>query len=230
LISYVRTLKRIREDKTNYRKRSAILIGRHLFVAVRVSDQNVVAQVLKPTPTGDIVIASAHSRELSKQHGWKGAFNNLPACYLTGMLLGKKALEKEINTAILYIGKNHFTSRIGACTKGIVDAGVNMPVSGESLPDEERISGHHIAEYSRTLKENQEEYNSRFSAILKNGLKPEDYPLHFEEIKSKISGKPAEKAMPKKAGKEASSTTKEEKGKRKKKEANSEKGGKRKEK
>ncbi|HET6779653.1 MAG TPA: 50S ribosomal protein L18 [Nitrososphaera sp.] len=225
-MSYVRTLKRIREDKTNYRKRSAILIGRHLFVTVRVSDQNVVAQVLKPTPTGDIVIASAHSRELSK-HGWKGAFNNLPACYLTGMLLGKKALAKEINTAILYIGKNHFTSRVGACTKGIVDAGVNMPVSGESLPAEERISGHHIAEYSRTLKGNQEEYNSRFSAILKNGLKPEDYPLHFEEIKSKISGKPAEKAMPKKAGKEA--PTKEEKGKRKKK-TNSEKGGRRKEK
>jgi large subunit ribosomal protein L18 len=224
-LTYVRTLKRIREDKTNYRKRSAILIGRHLFITVRVSDQNVVAQVLKPTPTGDIVIASAHSRELAKR-GWKGAFNNLPACYLTGMLLGKKALEKQINTAVLYIGKNHFTSRVGACTKGIVDAGVSMPVSGESLPDEERISGHHIAEYSRTLKENQEEYNSRFSAILKNGLKPEDYPLHFEEIKSKISGKPAEKAMPKKAEKEASS--KEEKGKGKK--TNSEKGGERKEK
>jgi large subunit ribosomal protein L18 len=224
-LTYVRTLKRIREDKTNYRKRSAILIGRHLFITVRVSDQNVVAQVLKPTPTGDIVIASAHSRELAKR-GWKGAFNNLPACYLTGMLLGTKALEKQINTAVLYIGKNHFTSRVGACTKGIVDAGVSMPVSGESLPDEERISGHHIAEYSRTLKENQEEYNSRFSAILKNGLKPEDYPLHFEEIKSKISGKPAEKAMPKKAEKEASS--KEEKGKGKK--TNSEKGGERKEK
>jgi large subunit ribosomal protein L18 len=208
-LTYVRTLKRIREDKTNYRKRSAILIGRHLFVTIKVSDQNVTARVLKPTPTGDIVIASAHSRELSK-HGWKGTFNNLPACYLTGMLLGKKAVEKELNTAVLYIGKNHFTSRVGACAKGIVDAGVSMPVSGESLPDGERISGYHIAEYSRTLKEDLEKYNSRFSAILKNGLKPEDYPSHFEEIKSKISGKPAEKAMPKKTEKEA--LTREEKG------------------
>ena len=34
---------------------------------------------------------------------------------------------------------------------------------------------------------------------MKNGLKPEDYPSHYEEIKSKISGKPAEKAMSKKA-------------------------------
>jgi large subunit ribosomal protein L18 len=223
-LTYIHTLKRIREDKTNYRKRSAILIGRHLFVTVRISDQNVAAQVLKPTPTGDIVIASAHSRELA-EHGWKGTFNNLPACYLTGMLLGKKAMQKEIDAAVLYIGKNHFTSRVGACMKGIVDAGVSMPVSTESLPDEDRISGHHIAEYSHTLKEDEKEYNLRFSAILKNGLKPEDYPSHFEEIKSRISGEPVEKAMSKKAAKEATAkkgrakekkhTTKEKRSQRK---------------
>ena len=201
-MTYVHTLKRIREDKTNYRKRSAILIGRHLFVTVRISDQNVSAQLLKPTPTGDVVITSAHSRELA-QHGWKGAFNNLPACYLTGMLLGKKGIQKGINAAVLYIGNNHFTSRIAACVKGIVDAGVSMPVSKESLPEGDRISGHHIAEYSYTLKENEEAYNSRFSAILKNGMRPEDYPSHFEEIRSRISDKPAEKTMSKKAEKEA---------------------------
>ncbi len=197
-MTYVQTLKRIREDKTNYRKRAAILIGRHSFVTVKVSDQNVAAQVLKPTPTGDIVIASAHSRELEKQ-GWKGALNNLPACYLTGMIVAKKALEKGVKNAVLYIGKDHFTSRVAACMKGILDGGVSMPVSEESLPDQERITGKHIADYAGTLKENQEEYNSRFSAILKNGLSPEAYPSHFQEIKSKLSGKPAEKPAPKKA-------------------------------
>jgi large subunit ribosomal protein L18 len=186
-LTYVQTLKRIRSDKTNYRKRAALLIGRHSFVTVKVSDQNVAAQVLKPTPTGDIVIASAHSRELAKQD-WKGAFNNLPACYLTGLLMGKKTLEKGVKNAVLYIGKDHFTSRVAACLKGIVDSGVTMPVSEESLPLEERITGRHIAKYASTLKEDQEEYNSRFSAILKNGLKPEDYPTHFEEVRSKISG------------------------------------------
>jgi large subunit ribosomal protein L18 len=216
-LTYIHTLKRIREDKTNYRKRSAILIGRHLFVTIRISDQNVAAQVLRPTPTGDIVIASAHSRELV-EHAWKGAFNNLPACYLTGMLLGKKAIEKEINAAVLYIGNNHFTSRVAACMKGIVDAGVSMPISKESLPDQDRISGHHIAEYSRALKEDEEEYNSRFSAILKNGLRPEDYPSHFEEIKSRISGKPAEKVISMKAAEEP--PAKEEKAKEKKKKKN----------
>jgi large subunit ribosomal protein L18 len=186
-LTYVQTLKRIRSDKTNYRKRAALLIGRHSFVTVKVSDQNVAAQVLKPTPTGDIIIASAHSRELAKQD-WKGAFNNLPACYLTGLLMGKKTLEKGVKNAVLYIGKDHFTSRVAACLKGIVDSGVTMPVSEESLPLEERITGRHIAKYASTLKEDQEEYNSRFSAILKNGLKPEDYPTHFEEVRSKISG------------------------------------------
>jgi large subunit ribosomal protein L18 len=119
------------------------------------------------------------------------------------MLLGKKAIQNGINAAVLYIGNNHFTSRIAACVKGIVDAGVSMPVSKESLPEEDRISGHHIAEYSHTLKENEEAYNSRFSAILKNGMRPEDYPSHFEEIRSRISGKPAEKTTSKKAEKEA---------------------------
>jgi large subunit ribosomal protein L18 len=201
-LPYVQTLKRIRSDKTNYRKRAALLIGRHSFVTVKVSDQNVAAQVLKPTPTGDIVIASAHSRELAKQD-WKGAFNNLPACYLTGLLMGKKTLEKGVKNAVLYIGKDHFTSRVAACLKGIVDSGVTMPVSEESLPPEERITGRHIAKYASTLKEDQEEYNSRFSAILKNGLKPEDYPTHFEEVRSKISGNgKAAEPKPKKAEEE----------------------------
>ncbi len=206
-MTYVHTLKRIRNDKTNYRRRAALLIGRRSFITVKVSDQNVVAQVLKPTSTGDIVIASAHSRELAKQ-GWKGGLNNLPACYLTGMLAAKKALGKGVNSAVLYIGKDHFTSRVAACMKGIVDGGVNMPVSEESLPVQERISGQHIADYAGTLKENQEEYNSRFSAILKNGLKPEDYPSHFEKIKSKLSGKPTEKPTPKE---EVASAPKEKK-------------------
>lgn len=231
-MTYVHTLKRIRTDKTNYHKRAAILIGRHSFVTVKVSDQNVATQVIKPTPTGDVVLVSAHSRELAKQ-GWKGAFNNLPACYLTGLLIGKKALEKGVKNAVLYIGKDHFTSRVAACLKGIVDSGVNMPVSEESLPDEERISGQHIAEYAGTLKENQEEYNSRFSALLKNGLNPEDYPSHFEEVKTKITGKASEKPAKKaqteeekeeKAASKEKKAPKEKKEKAPKKEAKEEKG------
>lgn len=195
-MTFVHTLKRIRSDKTNYRKRAAIIIGRHSFATVRVTDQNVSAQVIKTTPTGDLVVASAHSHELAK-HGWKGSTNNLPACYLTGLLLGKKALEKGTAKAVLYIGKEHFTTRVAACAKGIADSGVNMPISEESVPDEERIAGQHIADYANSLKSDEQEYKSRFSAVLKNGLKPEEYPAHFEEVRAKISGKPAEPRVPK---------------------------------
>ncbi|MER3407388.1 MAG: 50S ribosomal protein L18 [Nitrososphaera sp.] len=192
-MTFVRTLKRIRLDKTNYRKRAAVIIGRHSFVTVKVTDQNVSAQMLRPTPTGDLVVASAHSRELAKQHGWKGSTNSLPACYLTGLLLGKKALEKGTDKAILYTGKDHFTTRVAACVKGIADAGVNIPMSDESFPDYDRLSGQHIAEYASALKaESQEAYNARFSALVKNGLAPEEYPAHFEEVRFKISGKAAE--------------------------------------
>jgi large subunit ribosomal protein L18 len=186
-MAYVHTLKRIRQRKTNYRKRSGILIGRRPFIITKISGQNISAQALKPTLTGDIVIASAHSRELIR-HGWKGSMNSMPACYLTGLLLGKKSIQKGATNAVLYTGNNPFTTKVAACLKGIVDSGINIPVSKESLPGDDRVSGKHIANYANLLKDSEEKYNSRFSALLKQGLRPEDYPVHFEEIRMKISG------------------------------------------
>jgi large subunit ribosomal protein L18 len=187
-MAYVHTLKRIRQRKTNYRKRSGILIGRRPFIITKISGQNISAQSLKPTLTGDIVIASAHSRELIR-HGWKGSMNSMPACYLTGLLLGKKTIERGATKAVLYTGNNPFTTKVAACLKGIVDSGIKIPVSKESLPSDDRVSGEHIANYAKLLKDSGEKYNSRFSALLKQGLRPEDYPVHFEEIRMRISGK-----------------------------------------
>jgi large subunit ribosomal protein L18 len=189
-MTYINTLKRIRQHKTNYRKRSAILIGRRPFITTKISSQNISAQTLQPTLTGDVVIASAHSRELI-QYGWKGSMNNMPACYLTGLLLGKKSMEKGSANAVLYTGNDAFTTRVAACLKGIVDSGINIPVSKESLPDKDRLSGKHIAEYANLLKDNPEKYNSRFSALIKQGLRPEEYPRHFEEIRIRILDKPS---------------------------------------
>jgi large subunit ribosomal protein L18 len=189
-LAYVHTLKRIRQRKTNYRKRSGILIGRRPFIITKISGQNISAQSLRPTLTGDIVIASAHSRELIR-HGWKGSMNSMPACYLTGLLLGKKSIQKGATNAILYTGNNPFTTKVAACLKGIVDSGINIPVSKESLPGDDRVSGKHIANYANLLKDSEEKYNSTFSALLKQGLRPEDYPVHFEEIRMRISGKSA---------------------------------------
>jgi large subunit ribosomal protein L18 len=194
-MTYNLTLKRNRQRKTNFRKRAALLLSRSSFIVAKISDQNISSQVLKPMINGDIVICSAHSRELRK-YGWKGSMNSLPACFLTGFLLGKKSVANAMNNAILYTGTDSFTSRVAACLKGIVAAGVNVPVSQENLPIDDRINGKHIAEYAKILKADEAKYNSIFSMLVKEGLNPEDYPSHFEATKHKISEDFSSKVKP----------------------------------
>ena len=184
-MTYHAVLRRNRQNRTNYRKRAALLLARRSFVSITISNQNVMAQVLKPSPIGDSVVTAVQSKELIK-YGWKGSMNGLPSCYLTGFLLGIKALKKATDGLILYTGNKSYTSGIAACMKGIVDAGVKIPLSESSLPSADRIRGSHIAQYAEILKQDSEKYNSQFSTILKNGCKPENYPAHFEETKSKI--------------------------------------------
>ncbi|MFZ0253522.1 MAG: 50S ribosomal protein L18 [Nitrososphaeraceae archaeon] len=182
---YTSTFRRIREKKTNYRKREKLLVGKKDFVTVNVSDQNISAQLIRPDLLGDKVMASVHSNELLS-YGWKGSRKNIPSCYLVGLLLGKKCLQKKISSAILYIGKRHFTTKIAACLKGLSEAGMEMPFSENILPSEDRIQGNHIADYAKKLKANDDVYKSRFSSNLGSGLEPEKYPSHFSEVKDKI--------------------------------------------
>jgi large subunit ribosomal protein L18 len=189
---YTSTLRRIRERKTNYRKREKLLIGKKDFVTVNVSDQNVSAQLIRPDLLGDKVMASVHSNELLS-YGWKGSRKNIPSCYLVGLLLGKKCLQKKITSAILYIGKRHFTTKIAACLKGLSEAGLEMPFSKDIIPSEERIQGNHIAEYAKKIKTNDDLYKSRFSSNLGLGLDPEKYPSHFSEVKDRIVNDKSEK-------------------------------------
>ncbi|MGE5683521.1 MAG: 50S ribosomal protein L18 [Nitrososphaerota archaeon] len=185
-MTYVHTLKRIREKKTNYHKRSSLLQSKQQFITVKLSNQNVLTQLLEPNIAGDKVIAFAHSTNL-EGFGWKGSNKSLPACYLTGLLLGKKASFKGIENAVLYTGRDTFTPRTAACLKGIIDGGIKVPSSEKSFPGEDRLSGEHISSYAFSLKGNKDQYMMRFSNIIKKGLEPENYKTHFEEIKNKIS-------------------------------------------
>ena len=189
---YSSTFRRIRERKTNYRKREKLLVGKKDFVTVNVSDENISAQLIRPELLGDKVMASVHSNELLS-YGWKGSRKNIPSCYLVGLLLGKKCLQKKISSAILYIGKRHFTTKIAACLKGLSEAGLELPFSESILPSEDRIQGNHIADYAKKLKANDDMYKSRFSSNLGSGLEPEKYPSHFSEVKDKIVHDKAEK-------------------------------------
>jgi large subunit ribosomal protein L18 len=189
---YNSTFRRIREGKTNYRKREKLLMGRKDFVTVNVTNQNVTAQLIRPNLQGDLVMASVHSNELLS-FGWKGSRKNIPSCYLVGLLLGKRCLKKKLSSAILYIGKRHFTTKIAACLKGLSEAGLELPFPEDIIPPEQRIQGSHIADYANSLKSNDALYKSRFSSNLGLGLEPEKYSSHFSEVKDRIVNEVYEK-------------------------------------
>ena len=142
-MAYSTILRRLREQKTNYKKRGTMLMGKRDFITVNITNENTLVQILKPGMTGDKVLASAHSRYLLEK-GWKGSRKSVPAAYLTGYLAGKKALSKGAKDAILYTGTRRYTQRMAAALKGVIDAGVVVPADAETFPPEERINGEHL--------------------------------------------------------------------------------------
>lgn len=166
--TYRMPFKRRREGKTDYKKRLKLLLSNKPRLVVRKSLKFIRAQVIEFSKEGDKTLVAASSQELKKL-GWKFAFDNLPSAYLTGLLVGKKALKKGIKEAVLDAGLYTSTkgSRVYAVTKGAVDAGLKIPISKEVLPTEERIRGVHIANYIKKFK---------------------DIPQVFDKIKADILG------------------------------------------
>ncbi len=143
-MAYSKILRRIREEKTNYKKRKIMLMGKRDFVTVQISNENTQVQIHKPEMAGDKIIASAHSRYLISK-GWKGSRKNIPAAYLTGYLAGKKAVGKGAKNALLYSGTRKYTQRMAAALKGVIDAGLEVAADSETFPPEKRIKGEHLS-------------------------------------------------------------------------------------
>jgi len=187
---YVPLLRRRREGVTDYRSRKKAITSQKPLLVIRVSNRNVSSQFVKPTVKGDIVLSATHSKELVKL-GWRGSTKSTPACYLLGLLAGKKALAAGVKEAVAYNGLVPFIrgSRISALVKGVVDSGVQVPVGEEAFPDSERLTGKSIADYAAKLEgEDKDSYSKSFSGLLKGGFKPEGYPAEFEKVKVAISG------------------------------------------
>jgi large subunit ribosomal protein L18 len=142
-MAYSKILRRLREEKTNYRRRRAMLMGKKDFITVKISNENMLVQIHAPELAGDKVIASAHSRFLLK-NGWKGSRKSVSAAYLTGYFAGKKAMDKGVKDAILYSGTDGYTQRMAAALKGVIDAGLQIPANSETFPSDERINGQHL--------------------------------------------------------------------------------------
>jgi large subunit ribosomal protein L18 len=155
--------RRRREHKTDYRARHKLLSSSLPRAIVRRSLKHITVQICEYDSRGDKIIISATSKELGK-HGWDRSKSNTAAAYLTGYLVGKRALDKGIGKAVLDIGLNNPSrgARVFAALKGMVDAGLMIPHKEKILPSEERMKGAHLGD---------------------------DAPAKFDSVKSRLDAK-----------------------------------------
>jgi large subunit ribosomal protein L18 len=141
---YTVRFRRSRVGKTNYHTRLALLKSRKPRLVIRKTNKYINCQVINYTAKGDTVIASAHSKQLTK-NGWKHSCNNLSAAYLTGLMVGLEAKKAKTSDVIFDMGAYSSVkgSVLYAALKGVVDAGLNVPHDPEVFPSEERLQGKH---------------------------------------------------------------------------------------
>jgi len=138
--------RRRREGRTNYRRRLNLLRSGKIRIVVRKTLNNMIIQFIDYKEEGDNILVTVNSNELKKKYNWKFSTSTTPAAYLTGLLAGKKAIDKGIDECVLDIGRHPPVtgSKIFASLKGIIDAGINCPYSEEKIPNEDRIMGKHL--------------------------------------------------------------------------------------
>ncbi len=137
---------RKRNSRTDYRKRLKLLQSGKPRLVVRRTSSQLLAQIVEFSETGDRTKILVTGSQLKKL-GWNFSPKNLSGSYLTGMLLGKKALEAGIKEAVVDAGVNkpEPRGRFYALVKGARDAGLKIAVSDEVLPADERTSGSHLS-------------------------------------------------------------------------------------
>tara|TARA_B100000925_G_scaffold178689_1_gene134842 strand:+ start:168 stop:683 length:516 start_codon:yes stop_codon:yes gene_type:complete len=140
--------KRRENGLTDYRRRLRLLRGNSPRAVVRVSNTQTTCQIVEYAEQGDKVLIHMKSSNLTKEHGWPSDASKkaIPASYLTGYALGKKAVASGLKTAVLDIGlaASSNGNRVYAALKGMVDAGLEIPHGESVLPSEDRLMGRHI--------------------------------------------------------------------------------------
>jgi large subunit ribosomal protein L18 len=140
--------RRRREGKTDYRRRLKLLLSRKNRVVVRKSRKNISMQLIYTDKDGDKTRVSAMSSEL-KKYGYTAGTCNSPAAYLTGLLLGIRAIGAGFDAGIFDIGliTPVHGSNVYASLKGALDSGMDIPHDPAVFPTDDRISGHHVASF-----------------------------------------------------------------------------------
>ena len=144
----MRTIRRRRrEGKTDYKARINLLRSELPRVVFRKTNRYIIGQYIESKEAKDRVMIGVDSKQLAR-YGWPDAksIKSIPACYLTGFMLGKEILERNGKKTLLDIGliRNISKSKIYAFLKGVVDAGVEIPYNEKVFPDEARLQGKHL--------------------------------------------------------------------------------------
>lgn len=109
--------RRRREGKTDYQQRHRLITQdknkynspKYRLVA-RISNSDVIAQIVYSKIVGDFVLCSAYAHEL-KRYGVKVGLNNYASCYATGLLLARRLLAK-LKLADLYKGQEKVDGKV----------------------------------------------------------------------------------------------------------------------
>jgi len=165
--------RRRREAKTDYYARKRLIMQdknkyktpKYRFV-VRVTNRDVITQIIAADLTHDVVIAAAYSHELPR-YGIKLGLTNYAACYATGLLLARRVNSKfglkfegqtkvdgeDFNVepsedeeapkpfkALLDVGLARTTSgaRVFGALKGATDGGIDIPHNDHRYPGSKR--------------------------------------------------------------------------------------------
>jgi len=133
------------EAKTDYKARLSLLESNKPRLVVRKTNRYIISQIVISEKAQDKVVVGLTSKNLLSK-GWpknlQGSLKSREAAYLLGLMLGKEALKKKINEAILDLGihRNIKKGRIYAVLKGVVEAGLKVPHSSDVLPTEELLT------------------------------------------------------------------------------------------
>jgi len=166
--------RRRREAKTDYYARKRLITqDKNKYktpkyrLVVRISNRDVITQIISADLTHDVCLASAYSHELVR-YGIKLGLTNYAACYATGLLLARRVntkfnLKYEGNTnvngddynveadeegaapfkALLDVGLARTTSgaRVFGALKGACDGGLDIPHNDHRFPGSKREGG-----------------------------------------------------------------------------------------
>lgn len=188
---YKTPFRRRRESKTDYHARRRMVSSGRPRLVVRKTGTRIIVQVMEALPTGDRTIAAADSSQL-QQFDWRGGMKNLPAAYLTGLLVGYQAIKAGTRSVIVDIGlvKPSSGSRIFAAVKGAIDAGLEVPCNEKMFPPEKRIRGEHIAKYAKDLSKDQPTtFERQFGKLSKGRVDLSKLAGMYDTTKSKIEAK-----------------------------------------